>query len=406
MTASTETPATGPLSDIKVVELGSFIAGPYCGQLLADMGADVVKFEDPGKGDPMRQWGFAKKDGASVWWPVIGRNKKSVTIDLRKAGGQDILRRLLTEADVLLENFRPGTLEKWGLTVEALQALNPKLIIARVSGYGQYGPYAEKAGFAAVAEAMGGMRTINGYPDRLPTRTGLSIGDTLAGIYTAFGVLAALHQRSRDGRGQVIDVGLTDAILAAIEGIVAEYSVTGHVRGRTGLTSPGFAPSNIYPTLDGHHIVIGANADTICRRLFAVMGMDFLMEDPRFSTHGARGQPDNQAEIDRIIADWTRTKPRDTLLQLLDGASVPAGGVNDAAAVAADPHFRARDMIVEVDAPGLGRMLMQGIVPKLTRTPGAIRWTGAKLGEHTDAVLTAAGYSQDAIAAMRKGGVL
>lgn len=406
MTASTETPATGPLSDIKVVELGSFIAGPYCGQLLADMGADVVKFEDPGKGDPMRQWGFAKKDGASVWWPVIGRNKKSVTIDLRKAEGQDILRRLLTEADVLLENFRPGTLEKWGLTVEALQALNPKLIIARVSGYGQYGPYAEKAGFAAVAEAMGGMRTINGYPDRLPTRTGLSIGDTLAGIYTAFGVLAALHQRSRDGRGQVIDVGLTDAILAAIEGIVAEYSVTGHVRGRTGLTSPGFAPSNIYPTLDGHHIVIGANADTICRRLFAVMGMDFLMEDPRFSTHGARGQPDNQAEIDRIIADWTRTKPRDTLLQLLDGASVPAGGVNDAAAVAADPHFRARDMIVEVDAPGLGRMLMQGIVPKLTRTPGAIRWTGAKLGEHTDAVLTAAGYSQDAIAAMRQGGVL
>lgn len=406
MTAPTAPATAGPLSDIKVVELGSFIAGPYCGQLLADMGADLVKFEDPGKGDPMRQWGFAKKDGASVWWPVIGRNKKSVTIDLRKSQGQDILRRLLKDADVLLENFRPGTLEKWGLTVEALHAINPKLIIARVSGYGQYGPYAEKAGFAAVAEAMGGMRTINGYPDRLPTRTGLSIGDTLAGIYTAFGILAALHQRSHDGKGQVIDVGLTDAILAAIEGVISEYSVTGHVRGRTGLTSPGFAPSNIYPSLDGHHIVIGANADTICKRLFAVMGMDFLMDDPRFATHGARGQPDNQAEIDRIIGDWTRTKPRDELLKLLDGASVPAGGVNDAAAVAADPHFRARDMVVEVDTPDLGRMLMQGIVPKLTRTPGAIRWTGARLGEHTDAVLKAAGYSEAEIAAMRQGGVL
>jgi len=400
------TAAAGPLSDIKVVELGSFIAGPYCGQLLADMGADLVKFEDPGKGDPMRQWGFAKKDGASVWWPVIGRNKKSVTIDLRKSQGQDILRRLLTDADVLLENFRPGTLEKWGLTVEALHAINPKLIIARVSGYGQYGPYAEKAGFAAVAEAIGGMRVINGYPDRLPTRTGLSIGDTLAGLYAAFGILAALHQRGRDGRGQVIDVGLTDAILAATEGIVAEYSVTGQVRGRTGLTSPGFAPSNIYPTLDGRHIVIGANADTICRRLFAVMGMDFLMDDPRFATHSARGRPENQAEIDRIIGDWTATKPRADLLAALDAAAVPAGPVSDAAEVAADPHFRARDMVVEVATQTFGTMLMQGIVPKLTRTPGAIRWPGAELGEHNDAVLQAAGYDADEIAALRRDGVI
>jgi crotonobetainyl-CoA:carnitine CoA-transferase CaiB-like acyl-CoA transferase len=396
----------GPLSDIKVVELGSFIAGPYCGQLLADMGADLVKFEDPGKGDPMRQWGFAKKDGASVWWPVIGRNKKSITVDLRKPQGQEVLRRLLKEADVLLENFRPGTLEKWGLTVEALHAMNPRLIVARVSGYGQYGPYAEKAGFAAVAEAIGGMRIINGYPDRLPTRTGLSIGDTLAGIYAAVGILAALHQRSRDGKGQVIDIGLTDAILAATEGVVAEYSVTGHVRGRTGLTSPGFAPSNIYPTLDGHHIVIGANADTIFRRLAEVMGMAELATDPRFATHGARGQPENQAEIDRIIGDWTGTKPRDALLRLLDSAAVPAGGVNDAAAVAADPHFRARDMVVDVETREFGRMAMQGIVPKLTRTPGAIRWPGAALGEHTDAVLEAAGYSAEEIAAMRTDGVL
>lgn len=404
MTASE--PAAGPLSDIRVIELGSFIAGPYCGQLLADLGADLIKFEDPGKGDPMRQWGFAKKDGASVWWPVIGRNKKSVTVDLRKPAGQAILRRLLGEADVLLENFRPGTLEKWGLTVEALQALNPRLIVARVSGYGQYGPYAEKAGFAAVAEAIGGMRIINGYPDRLPTRTGLSIGDTLAGIYTAFGILAALHQRSRDGKGQVIDVGLTDAILAATEGIVAEYSVTGQVRGRTGLTSPGFAPSNIYPTLDGKPIVIGANADTIFRRLTGVMGMAELADDPRFATHGARGRPENQAEIDRIIADWTATKPRAALLAALDAAAVPAGPVSDAAEVAADPHFRARDMVVEVATKTFGTMLMQGVVPKLTRTPGAIRWPGAELGEHNAEVLAAAGYSAEEIAALRQDGVI
>jgi formyl-CoA transferase/succinyl-CoA--D-citramalate CoA-transferase len=404
MTASE--PAAGPLSDIRVIELGSFIAGPYCGQLLADLGADLIKFEDPGKGDPMRQWGFAKKDGASVWWPVIGRNKKSVTVDLRKPAGQAILRRLLGEADVLLENFRPGTLEKWGLTVEALQALNPRLIVARVSGYGQYGPYAEKAGFAAVAEAIGGMRIINGYPDRLPTRTGLSIGDTLAGIYTAFGILAALHQRSRDGKGQVIDVGLTDAILAASEGIVAEYSVTGQVRGRTGLTSPGFAPSNIYPTLDGKPIVIGANADTIFRRLTGVMGMAELADDPRFATHGARGRPENQAEIDRIIADWTATKPRAELLAALDAAAVPAGPVSDAAEVATDPHFRARDMVVEVATKTFGTMLMQGVVPKLTRTPGAIRWPGAELGEHNAEVLAAAGYSPEEIAALRQDGVI
>lgn len=404
MTASES--AAGPLSDIRVIELGSFIAGPYCGQLLADLGADLVKFEDPGKGDPMRQWGFAKKDGASVWWPVIGRNKKSVTVDLRKPAGQAILRRLLAEADVLLENFRPGTLEKWGLTVEALHALNPRLIVARVSGYGQYGPYAEKAGFAAVAEAIGGMRVINGYPDRLPTRTGLSIGDTLAGIYTAFGILAALHQRGRDGKGQVIDVGLTDAILAATEGIVAEYSVTGQMRGRTGLTSPGFAPSNIYPTLDGKHIVIGANADTIFRRLTGVMGMAELADDPRFATHGARGRPENQAEIDRIIADWTATKPRAALLAALDAAAVPAGPVSDAAEVAADPHFRARDMVVEVATKAFGTMLMQGVVPKLTRTPGAIRWPGAELGEHNEAVLAAAGYSAEEIAALRQEGVI
>ncbi|CEJ11466.1 Succinyl-CoA:(R)-benzylsuccinate CoA-transferase subunit BbsF [bacterium YEK0313] len=397
---------SGPLSDVKVIELGSFIAGPYCGQLLADLGADLVKFEDPGKGDAMRQWGYAKKGGASVWWPVIGRNKKSITVDLRKARGQQVLRRLIAEADVLLENFRPGTLEKWGLTVAALHAMNPRLIIARVSGYGQYGPYAGKAGFAAVAEAIGGMRVINGYPDRLPTRTGLSIGDTLAGLYAAYGVLAALHQRGRDGRGQVIDVGLTDAILAASEGIVAEYSVTGHVRGRTGLTAPGFAPSNIYPTLDGHHIVIGANADTIFQRLTEVMGMPELATDPRFSSHGARGRPENQAEIDRIIADWTATRPRDALLAALDAAAVPAGAVNDAAAVAADPHFRARDMVVEVDTAELGTVAMQGIVPKLTRTPGAIRWPGARLGEHTEAVLAAAGYSAEEIAAMRAEGVL
>jgi formyl-CoA transferase/succinyl-CoA--D-citramalate CoA-transferase len=286
---------------VKVVELGAFIAGPYAGQLLADLGADVVKVEPPGAGDPMRQWGFAFKDGKSLWWPVIGRNKRSLTLDLRGARGQGLTRRLIASADVLVENFRPGTLEKWGLAPDSLIAANPGLVIARVSGYGQTGPYADKGGFAVVAEAVGGMRILAGFPDREPVRTGLSIGDTLAGAYAAIGILAALHRSSVDGRGQVVDVGLTDAVLAVTESVLPEYAATGRVRVRHGLAAPGIEPSNIYPTADGKHVVIGANADGVFAKLCAAMGRPDLATDPRFAKHQARGA--NQAEIDGLVAD-------------------------------------------------------------------------------------------------------
>lgn len=394
---------TGPLAGVKVVELGAFIAGPYAGQLLADLGADVVKVEPPGSGDPMRQWGFAFKDGQSLWWPVIGRNKKSLTLDLRGARGQGLARRLIASADVLVENFRPGTLEKWGLAPETLMAANPGLVIARVSGYGQTGPYADKGGFAAVAEAVGGMRILAGFPDREPVRTGLSIGDTLAGTYATIGILAALYRRSIDGKGQVVDVGLTDAVVAVTESVLSEFSATGRVRVRHGLAAPGIAPSNIYPTADGKHVVIGANADGVFAKLCAAMGRHDLATDPRFAKHQARGV--NQAEIDGLVADWTRALPRAEVLARLDAEGVPGGPVNDAADVAADAHFRARESVIERDAPGLGRLVMPGVVPKLDRTPGAVRCTGPAVGEHTEEVLRERlGLGDAEIAELRRDG--
>ncbi|HEV2675826.1 MAG TPA: CoA transferase [Aliidongia sp.] len=379
--------STGPLAGLKVIEMGSFIAGPFCGQLLADFGADVVKLEPPGTGDAMRQWGVAKRDGKSLWWPVIARNKQSVTVDLRQPEGRELARRLIADADVLVENFRPGTLEDWGLDPDRLKAENPGLIVTRVSGFGQTGPYSRRAGFGSVAEAMAGMRGLAGFPDRPPPRVGLSIGDSLAGIFAAMGVLLALRARdaTTERRGQVVDVAITESVLAVLESVVSEFSGTGAVRGRTGSILPGVAPSNLYPTADGTWILIGANADGIFRRLTEAMGQPELGADERYATHSGRGK--HQDELDGRIAAWTVLYDLDHLVSLLEGHGVPAGPVNDAAAVVTDPHFRARDAIISVETPEFGTLAMQGVAPQLSETPGRVSWAGPTLGQHTDEVL-------------------
>ena len=399
--------STGPLQGLKVIEMGSFIAGPFCGQLLADFGADVVKLEPPGTGDAMRQWGVAKRDGKSLWWPVIARNKQSVTLDLRQPEGRAIARRLIGQADVLVENFRPGTLEDWGLGPDILKAENPGLILARVSGFGQTGPYAKRAGFGSVAEAMAGMRGLAGFPDRPPPRVGLSIGDSLAGVFAAMGVLLAL--RARDAsvarQGQVVDVAITESVMAVLESVISEYSGTGAVRGRTGSILPGVAPSNLYPTADGTWILIGANADGIFRRLAAAMGEPALGTDERYATHGARGR--HQDELDARIAAWTAGYGLDHLVTLLETHGVPAGPVNDAAGVVADAHLNERDAVIEVETADFGTIAMQGVAPRLSRTPGGVAWAGPGLGEHTDAVLgDRLGLGPAEIAALRARGIV
>jgi crotonobetainyl-CoA:carnitine CoA-transferase CaiB-like acyl-CoA transferase len=387
--------------------MGSFIAGPFCGQLLADFGADVVKLEPPGTGDAMRQWGVSKRDGKSLWWPVIARNKQSVTLDLRQPDGRDLARRLIGQADVLVENFRPGTLEDWGLGPDVLKAENPGLIVARVSGFGQTGPYAKRAGFGSVAEAMAGMRHLAGYPDRPPPRVGLSIGDSLAGVFAAMGVLLAL--RSRDAhaahQGQVVDVAITESVLAVLESVVSEYSGTGAVRGRTGSILPGVAPSNLYPTADGTWILIGANADGIFRRLAVAMGEPELGTDARYATHSARGR--HQDELDARIAAWTVRHGLDHLVTTLESHGVPAGPVNDAAGVVADAHLRERGAVIQVETADFGTIAMQGVAPRLSETPGGVAWAGPALGEHTDAVLgDRLGLGAAEIAGLRARGII
>ncbi len=397
--------STGPLARLRVIELGSFIAGPFCGQLLADLGAQVVKIEPPRGGDAMRQWGAAKaSNGQSLWWSVIGRNKRSVTLDLRKAEGQHILRELARDADVLIENFRPGTLEKWGLDPKVLRQENPDLIVARVSGFGQTGPYSSKAGFGAIAEAFSGLRNLTGDPDRAPTRVGISIGDSLAGLYATIGVLSALVARQNgQAEGQDVDVAIAESVLSVLESVVAEYAETGAVRQRTGSVLPGIAPSNLYPTRDGAPILIAANADGLFRELAVAMDQAELGLDSRFATHAARGR--HQQELDEIIASWTSTRSLPDLIDLMDEHGIPAGPVNDARAVAADPHFRERGAIVEVPDPLLGAVTMQGVFPRLSATPGEIRWTGPALGADTDDILSGLGYSAEQIVRLRQEGV-
>jgi formyl-CoA transferase len=393
------------LSDIKVVEFGTLIAGPFCGQILADFGADVVKVEDPKGGDPMRTWGRSLPKGHSPWWPVIGRNKRSVTLNLREPEGQAIARRLIACADVLIENFRPGTMEKWGMGYASLAADNPGLVMARVSGFGQTGPYASRAGYGLIGEAMGGLRHITGEPDRPPARAGLSIGDSLAATHAVMGVMMALHARQTSGRGQVVDAAIYESVLAMTENLVTEYDLTGYVRERSGSVLPGIAPSNVYPTAGGGMILIGGNGDTVFARLCEAMGQPALKDDPRYSDHASRGA--NQAELDELIAAWTRERSLDELLVLLEANSVPCGRIFRAPDMLEDPQYRAREAIVETDHPVFGKVKMQNVFPKLSETPGAVRWPGPALGEHTDAVLTETlGLSADKIAALRAEGVI
>ena len=377
---------TGPLSDLRVIEMGQLVAGPFCGQLMADFGAEVIKIEQPGVGDPMREWGREKPQGVSLWWPVVARNKKSVEINAREPEGQDLVRRLVAESDVLIENFRPGTMEKWGLGYDELAKINPRLVMIRVSGFGQTGPYAGKAGYGSIGEAMGGLRYVVGDPSAPPSRMGISIGDTLAATFACLGGLMALHARDRIGRGQVVDSAIYEAVLAVMESLVTEYDQTGYVRERTGAILPFVAPSNVYPTEDGAFVLIAANQDGVFRRLCVAMGRPELGLDPRYATHTTRGE--NQTELDATISAWTVTLGREELGRLLDDASVPRGDIYRAPEMLADAHFQARKAIVDIAHPLLGKLRMQNVAPRLSATPGAITSVGPELGQHNDEIFS------------------
>ncbi|QNO26931.1 CoA transferase [Sphingopyxis sp. OPL5] len=378
----TEASSGGALEGLKVVEMGQLIAGPFCGQLLGDMGAEIVKLEPPVGGDQMRNWGQGDKPS---WWRVIARNKYSVAVDLRSEEGQALARELIAKADILIENFRPGTLEKWNLDPQVLRKTNPGLIVVRVSGYGQTGPYSSRAGFGGIGEAMGGWRGIVGYPDLPPARMGVSIGDTLAATYGCMGALAALHHRSKTGEGQIVDSALYEAVLQVMESTVSDYSASGTKRRRTGSTLPGIAPSNVYPCSDGEYL-IGANQDGVFARLAAAMGRPELADDERYATHRARGV--RQEELDALIGEWTATLTIEQLEAKMVEASVPAGRVFDAEDMLADPHFAARDALVTVPDAELGEIRMQGVFPKLSGTPGSVRRPAPLVvGQDTDDVL-------------------
>lgn len=369
----------GPLDGVRVLELGQLIAGPFCGQLFADFGADVIKIEQPGAGDPMRQWGHLYK-GKSLSWGVIARNKRCVTANLRQAEDLDFVRDLVRMADIVVENFRPQTLERLGLGWDELKALNPRIILVRISGFGQDGPYAERAGYGSIGEAMGGLRYLTGEPDRPPSRMGVSIGDMLAGQQGVMGALLALRAREITGEGQIVDVSIYEAVLSMTEALVSEYATLGTVRERTGSVLPGIAPSNLYPTSDGLFILIAANQDTVFRRLAAAMGRPELAVSPDYATHVARGK--RMGELDALIADWSQTFSASRLVELLNENGVPCGRVYTAREMLDDPQFLARASIVHVEDPDLGVVPMQNVSPKLSATPGRVRWSGAALGAH------------------------
>lgn len=373
----------GPLTDLRVIELGQLIAGPFCGQLFADMGADVIKVEAPGRGDPMRVWG---REGYPLWWKVCARNKRCITANLREEAGQDIVKQLVKEADFILENFRPGTMEKWGLGYEDLKKMNPKIIMIRVSGYGQTGPYSKRPGYASVGEAMGGVRYLMGDPDRKPSRAGISLGDSLAGTYATVGALAALHHREKTGEGQVIDTSIYESILTIMESLVSEHTVEGFTRERSGSILPAIAPSNIYDGSDGM-VIIAANQDTIFARLSDAIGQPDLKTNPRYATHTARGA--NQTELDDIIQDWTKDKSIAEIESVMIENAVPVGKVYRAKEMLDDPHYIARDALIDVQSDKFGTVKMQNVFPKMSKTQGEVRWGGPeKLGAHTEEVLT------------------
>jgi formyl-CoA transferase len=375
----------GPLAGVRVIEVGTLIAGPFAGRMLGDLGAEVIKIEAPHRLDPLRVWGKAQVEGRALWWPVQSRNKKLVTLDLRR--GREVFLELVRCSDVVVENFRPGTLERWGLGYDVLSEVNPGLVLARVSGYGQTGPLASRPGFASVAEAMGGLRYINGYPDQPPPRTGISLGDSLAGMFAMIGVLSALYHRDvRGGRGQVVDVALTEACLALLESAIPEFDRAGEVRQPSGARLDKLAPSSIFATSDGKWMVIAANQDELFRRLCQVMGRPELAEDPRFATHLARGE--HQLQIEAVVAEWAAERPAAEIDRLLSEAGVVCGPVYTVADIVADEQFRAREALVAHDDEDLGPILGPGIVPKLSETPGAVRWSGPwRPGTHNREVL-------------------
>ena len=403
-----ETAGPGPLAGLRVIELGTLLAGPFAGRLLGDMGAEVIKVEAPGKPDPLREWGQARYQGRTLMWPVQARNKKCVTLDLRTARGQELLLELVRVAEVLTENFRPGTLERWGLAYERLSEINPGLVLARISGYGQTGPYAGRAGFASVAEAMGGLRHINGFPGEAPPRTGVSLGDSLAAMFAVQGILAALYHRDvlGGGHGQVVDVSLMEAAFAMLESTVPEYDRLGIVREPTGTNLSGIAPSNIFKSRDDLWMVIAANNDNLFRRLCDAMGRPELADDTRFATHAARGE--NQVEIEGIVADWARERDATEIDRVLNEAGVVCGPIYTVAEIFRDPQYAAREMLVEHLDPEFGPYVGPGIVPKFSETPGAVRWSGTwEHGSHNEEVYCGLlGLSDAELGRLREDGVV
>jgi formyl-CoA transferase len=390
---------TAPLEGVRVLELGTLIAGPFCGKTLGDFGAEVVKVEPPGEGDPLRRW-RAMRNGVSLWWQVQSRNKKSVTADMRRPEGQEIVRRLARRSDIVIENFRPGALERWNLGWDRLSAENPKLILVRISGYGQDGPYRARPGFAAIAEAFGGFRHVTGFPDRPPVRPNLSIGDTIASLHGVIGTLMALHHRNvNGGKGQVIDVALYEAMFNCMESVLPEYDAHGVVRERSGSALPGIAPSNIYPCSDGGWVLIAANADSLFSRLMTAIGREDLRDDPALARNDGRAA--QMQRIDDAIAAWTSQRAQREVLAAMERAEVPAGTIFSIADIARDPHYAARGMLLDTTASDGEPLKQPGIVPKLSATPGAIRHAAPALGEHNDEVLSSLGYSAHEIASLR-----
>ena len=395
----------GPLTNLRVIEMGQLLAGPFCGQLMADFGAEVIKCEQPEVGDPMRQWGREKPHGKSLWWPVVARNKKSITLNLRTPEGQDIIRELVKDSDILLENFRPGTLERWNLGYEELSKINPKLVMVRVTGFGQTGPYSPRAGYGAIGEAMGGLRYVVGDPSSPPSRMGISIGDELAATYACLGALMAIHHRNTTGKGQIVDSAIYEAVLAMMESLITEYDKADFIRERTGAILPNVAPSNVYPTRDDKFILIAANQDTVFARLAEAMGRKELAADERYSTHAARGK--YQTELDDLIGEWTKTLEIGPLEDILNEHGVPCGLIYRAPDMLEDEHFKAREAIVEVPHPVFGSLKMQNVAPKLSETPGAIRHAGPELGQHNDEVYKGIlGIDDDTLESYRSKGIV
>ncbi|MBU3634471.1 CoA transferase [Polynucleobacter sp. es-GGE-1] len=391
-----------PLSGLKVIEMGQLIAGPFAAKTLADFGADVVKIEPPKLGDALRKWRLLK-DGTSIWWQVQSRNKRSLSLDLKQTEAQEIVRALVKESDVLIENFRPGTLEGWGLDPQDLLKINPRLIVLRISGYGQTGPYRDKPGFGVVAEAMGGLRHLTAEPGRVPVRVGISIGDTLASLHGVIGILLALQERHQSGEGQVIDIALYEAVFNCMESLLPEYSAFGEVRQAAGSALPGIAPTNAYLCADGGYVLVAGNGDSIFKRLMKLIGRDDLGNDPQLENN--EGRVKRVVELDQAIGEWAKTLTTDKALEALDAVAVPAGRIYTVADIAQDPHYKARGNIETIQMHDGTKVDVPGVIPKLSRTPGSIRTLAPDIGQNTDEILRGIGLSDTQIASLKERGV-